>query len=244
MRISLALGLAFIFSITAFLLNWLTIDGAVSAGIFGVISYGLGDWQGAVLVLTFFVSASLLSKDMETIEDKLSLKFRRDGTQVWANGFWFALWTTIGFISQNYIFVTAAAASIAVANADTWATEIGNRKRGKTVLVTNFEEVKSGTDGGVSISGTIAAMAGAAVIALLFWIMGNPEFVLPAIFVLCAGVLGSFIDSFLGAKFQGRPVYFLSFLSDSDSLIFDNNMVNWLSIGIASTIVLLLTLIF
>ena len=243
-RISFAVGLAFVFATIAFLLNWLTIDGAVSAGIFGVISYGLGDWQGAILVLTFFISASLISKDTEDTEARFSLKFRRDGAQVWANGFWFALWTTIAFISQNYVFAIAAATSIAVANADTWATEIGNRKKGKTVLITNFREVDAGTDGGVSIYGTLASIAGATIIGLLFWLMDNTQPLKVSFYVLCAGVLGSFIDSFLGASFQGKPLDFLPSSFDKYELTIDNNVVNWLSIGIASTMVLFLTLIF
>ncbi|MEP1140854.1 MAG: DUF92 domain-containing protein, partial [Balneola sp.] len=117
--------LAVIFSISAFLLSWLTYDGAISAGIFGTISFGFGDWQIALIVLFFFISASLVSKDSIATEDSHSVKFRRNGRQVWSNGFWLCLWVMIWFISEQTMFLVASVASIATATADTWATELG-----------------------------------------------------------------------------------------------------------------------
>lgn len=242
-RISIALVLAAVFALTAFLLNWLTLDGAISAAIFGIIIYGLGDWPAALLGLTFFVTASLLSSDTESMEEKLSIKFRRNGNQVWANGFWFALWVMLWFITKEYIFMATAAASIAAANADTWATEVGNKFKGKTILINNFEEVQKGTDGGVSLLGSVAALAGAALIALVFWTTNVDKSFTYPLFVLMAGFSGSFIDSFLGAKYQGRRINLIPYARPERAVLLDNNMVNWLSIGFSSTIMLILILI-
>ncbi len=242
-RISVALILAAMFALTAFLLNWLTLDGSLSAAIFGIIIYGLGDWPAALLGLTFFVTASLLSSDTESMEEKLSVKFRRNGNQVWANGFWFALWVMLWFITKEPIFMATAAASIAAANADTWATEVGNKFTGKTILINNFEEVQKGTDGGVSIQGTLAALAGASLIALIYWITSEDTSFTYPLFVLLSGFAGSFIDSFLGAKYQGRKFSLVPYRASERGILLDNNLVNWLSIGFSSTIMLILTLI-
>ncbi len=244
-RIGGALLLASLFALSAFILNWLTLDGSKSAAIFGTIAYGLGGWQAALLVLVFFISASLFSKDIIDTEDQLSIKFRRTGAQVWANGFWFALWLMIWFITNEYLFLTAAVASIAAANADTWATELGNKADGKTFLITTLERVKSGTDGGISVKGSLAALAGSALIAVLFWITFANSTTLSLVLIIVAGVVGCFFDSFLGARYQGHTFPKKDLASvEKRSIELDNNIVNWIAVGSSSIIVLLITLIF
>lgn len=118
-QILIGLLLAFLLTFTAFLINWLTIDGAVSATIFGMIAYGLGGTLGAGLVLAFFISGSILSKDQVSEEGFLEKKFRRDGKQVWANGFWFCLGILIWFFTKQSEFLVAASASLAATTSDT-----------------------------------------------------------------------------------------------------------------------------
>lgn len=236
--------LAALFGIIAFLLNWLTYDGAVAAGLFGTIAYGIGDWQVALIVLFFFISASLVSKDVAATEETFSVKFRRDGRQVWSNGFWLCLWIIIWFITEIPAFLIASIASIAAATADTWATELGSKNKSKTFLVSTFDEVSAGTDGGVSLQGSFAALTGAAIIASLFWLMIEEVSISVLIIVSATGFLGCFVDSILGAKLQGKSLK-LPFLSNNEkgTVTVNNNIVNWLSTGSASILVLLITLI-
>lgn len=243
-RIGIALLLAFIFGLSAFVLNWLTYDGALAAGIFGTISYGIGNWEVALVVLFFFISASLVSKDIAATEDSFSIKFRRDSRQVWANGFWLCLWILVWFISDIEAFLIASIASIAAATADTWATELGSNIKSRTYLVTNMREVSAGTDGGISLKGSVAALIGSAVIATLFWMPNNEIPLYVVITITIAGFLGCFIDSYLGARFQGISLR-IPFLSNNESgtITLNNNIVNWLSTGTASIMVLLITLI-
>lgn len=108
----------------------------------------------------------------------------------------------------------------ACANADTWASEIGILSTSKPRLVTSLwcREVPPGTNGGMSLLGTAASAAGGAFIGFVFWFMSffaissslsspsnlsrdNAQW--PMIVVgLVAGVLGSLIDSLLGATIQ------------------------------------------
>ena len=240
----IAILLATIFGIIAFLLNWLTYDGALAAAIFGVISYGIGSWEIAIIVLFFFVSASLLSKDIAATEDSFSVKFRRDGRQVWANGFWLCLWILIWFISENSLFLAASVASIAAATADTWATELGSNPKNKTYLITNLNEVTSGTDGGISYKGSLGALFGAATISAICWLLIGEISLVICIVIGFTGFLGCFVDSFLGVKLQGSS-YKIPFLSNNENgkITVSNNIVNWLSTGVASVLVLLITLI-
>lgn len=237
--------LAALFSILAFIINWLTIDGAISAAIFGSIAYGLGGMLGAAIVLAFFISGSILSKDLISKEGFLEKKFRRDGKQVWANGFWFAIWILCWFLTEKEFFLIAGVTAIAMSASDTWATEIGDKRiKGKTWLMTNWQRVQPGTDGGVSIFGTLAALLGAVFIAGIFWILKMSISFSSIIVISLIGFLGCLVDSYIGARFQNRH-YKFSWLTlfGRQNMYVSNNFVNWISAGIASLISLILILI-
>jgi uncharacterized protein (TIGR00297 family) len=244
-QILVGIFLAILLAGTAFVLNWLTIDGAVSASIFGSYAYGLGGIPGAAVVLGFFISGSFLSKDLISKEGFLEKKFRRDGKQVWANGFWFALWILIWFLSGVDAFLMASVAAIATATADTWATEVGgNRVKGKTRLITTGKKVQPGTDGGISFYGTLAAVSGAILIALIIWVFKQETPLISVILVALTGFGGCLIDSYIGAKFQNSEYTFPGMsLFGLENMYVSNNFVNWVSAGLASLISLILILI-
>ena len=245
LRISLALILALSCAFLAFIMNWLTLDGLTAAVTFGLIAFGLGGLIGALIVLAFFISSSLLSKDMISEESLLDKKFRRDGLQVWSNGFWFALWVIIWFLSKEKVFLYAGVVSMAFATADTWASEVGgHRIKGKTWLLTNFQTVKPGTDGGISIIGTIASLLGAFFIGGLFWLIEPEVTFLTFLLVSIAGFLGSFIDSWIGATFQGVELHqSLKNIFARQITYVDNNLVNWMAAGSSSAVALFIFLI-
>ncbi len=244
LRITIALSQSILLALIAFVLNWLTIDGMISATLFGVIAFGLGGIPCAAVVLTFFISSSLLSKNLIHDESLLENKFRRDGEQVWSNGFWFALWVILWFLTEREAFLIAGVASMAAATADTWASEIGgHRVKGKTWLVPSFKVVKPGTDGGISIIGTLASLLGAIFIGVIFWLTYNEVTIFQFILIAISGMLGSLIDSLLGSKIQGSELKkgFKKFFTKHTNKI-GNNTVNWLASGSASFVALIAVL--
>ena len=94
----------------------------------------------------------------------------------------------------------AFAGSLAAATADTWATEIGSRSTSPPRLVTNWKAVAPGTDGGMTLMGTLGAIAGAGFIAGTSYLLGF-RWVLA---IALAGALGMLLDSILGATVQGK----------------------------------------
>ncbi len=61
----------------------------------------------------------------------------------------------------------AFAGALAAATADTWATEIGRYSRKPPRLITTGKPVAAGTDGGMTLVGTVGGIAGAAFMAAL-----------------------------------------------------------------------------
>lgn len=96
-----------------------------------------------------------------------------------------------------------ALAALAEAAADTGSSEIGMAFPGKTVLITNLRAVPAGTDGGISFFGTMAALLGAAAVALTAAISGLVS-LRATITIIFAGFFGTLVDSLLGAVFERR----------------------------------------
>jgi uncharacterized protein (TIGR00297 family) len=96
-----------------------------------------------------------------------------------------------------------AVAALAEAACDTCSSEIGMAFSGETVLLTTWKRVPPGVDGGISLAGTLAGLAGAAVVvvcsALLRLLPYNYVFL-----ALAGGFGGMLVDSLLGAEAERR----------------------------------------
>ncbi|MEX0660249.1 MAG: DUF92 domain-containing protein [Balneolaceae bacterium] len=244
-QIFIGITLSVIVAYSAFFLNWITLDATLPVMVLGTIILGFGGWWLALAVIFFFISSSYLTHRNRYRTIRLSDKDlpqkdssnRRDGIQVWANGFWMILFTYFWFLLQSDAFLIAAFAAIATATADTWATEMGTEKPGVTKNILTREIVKPGTDGGVSFVGTVASLAGAFIIALFtisLHVDVNTLFLI--LIVSIAGFLGCVIDSYIGAVYQsGKPDK-----TGLSKIVPKNSIVNWLSTGIGGIIALLL----
>jgi uncharacterized membrane protein len=92
--------------------------------------------------------------------------------------------------------------ALAAASADTWATSIGALSRTEPRHLLSGHRVPRGTSGGVSSVGTLAALAGAAIVAASGGLAGGGVPLLLA--GLSIGFVGMLLDSLLGATLQGR----------------------------------------
>ncbi len=95
------------------------------------------------------------------------------------------------------VFRLAATAAFATALMDTVGTEIGQAVRSPTVLLPDFRRVPPGTDGAVSIAGTLAGLLGALLVSAAAGLLGWIEPAGIAIAVAAAGV-GTVVESLLG----------------------------------------------
>jgi uncharacterized protein (TIGR00297 family) len=208
--------LAIIVAFLAYRAHSLNKSGALAAIIVGTIIFGVGGWQWAILLLTFFITSSGLSRAFKKrkigLDEKYSKGHERDAGQVFGNGgiatlfallhgfFPDALWPWLGF-----------AAALAAVNADTWATELGVLNPHPPRMINNLRKVvEKGTSGGISLVGTLASLAGSALISTLAvllsptdnWTLITDHWLL----ITFSGLAGSLFDSLLGATVQA--IYF------------------------------------
>jgi uncharacterized protein (TIGR00297 family) len=209
MQLLLGSILATIIAYLAYRAGSLNRSGAYAAFVVGTVIFGMGGLEWAILLLTFFITSSALSRAFKNRKREASEKYakggRRDAGQVFGNGGIATL-----FAALHFFFPEAAwpwlgfAASLAAVNADTWGTELGVLNPSPPRLITDLRKiVEKGTSGGVSPVGTLASLAGAGLIGLGAILLG-PVGVNWTFFALVtiAGLLGALFDSLLGATVQ------------------------------------------
>ena len=103
----------------------------------------------------------------------------------------------------HFLGPTLLLAALAEATADTLSSEIGQAFGGTPRLITRLGRVASGTDGAISLLGTSAGVAGAALIATVGSIALRLS-VPSALIAFAAAVAGLFFDSLLGATVERR----------------------------------------
>ncbi|MDQ5826114.1 MAG: DUF92 domain-containing protein [Chloroflexota bacterium] len=195
----------------------LSASGAVAACVVGGTVFGFGGWEGALLLVAFFVSSTFLSffRAGDPAKHRASETFdkggRRDAAQVVANGGVAALAVLLLYFFPSVYFSGAFVGALAAATADTWATEVGVLSKRRPRLITTGARVRAGTSGAVTLLGSAAATAGALFIGLVAGLLGRfPEGMdFPVGSVVAAvgiafvgGTAGSVADSLLGATIQ------------------------------------------
>lgn len=197
---ALGIALAGLLSLVARHARWLTPEGALAAtGVGGAVFAGAG-LPGAALLTVFFVTGSLLTYEAGRPGARHAEPGGgRTGRQVLANGAWAAGGGVLHGFGVDLGWPLLAGA-LAAAQADTWATEIGLLSRHRPRLINSGRAVPPGTSGAVTLLGTGAGVAGAAVIAGIAWATGPEPRVAAA--ALAAGSAAMLLDSLLGATVQ------------------------------------------
>lgn len=204
-----AVIISLILSIEALKLHCLTKDGTIAS--FGVGAFiGVFSSINAFFLLTVFTMAGFAAT-LKDFDKKLAegLQEGKLGERTWKNVVGVGLPPCIavamdltGQISQE-AFAVLFVSTIAVAGADTIASEIGVRDK-KVYMITNFQRVEPGVNGGVSVLGTSASTVAALLIAALGWFVITEKLDLLLLIPFAMGVLGNILDSVFGAVFENK----------------------------------------
>ncbi len=200
-----ALAAAFGVALAVYRARLLTLGGAAAAAIIGAVIFVGGGLGGAAALLTFFITSNLLGRFQKARKSRLGFEKggRRDAWQVLANGGLAALLVALACVPHfpSAILRIAFLAALAEANADTWATEIGAGFGWTPRSIISFRPAFPGESGAVSLPGTLAALAGAALIGAFAIRLHDLS---AGITVTLCGFAGALIDSILGATLQAQ----------------------------------------
>ncbi len=206
----------------------LTPTGWFHAGILGTILWGCLGWQGWLMVVSYLALGSLVTRLGLRRKQAQGLAEARGGRRgpanVWGSaavGTCLALWVGSGLGPQPLLLV-GFAASFAAKLADTFGSEIGKRWGRTTVLITTFQRVPPGTEGAISLEGTLASAAGSGLMTCIAVALGFLSTTAVAGLVVVVGLLATLLESVIGAVAQRR----LPWLS--------NELVNAIQTGIAA----------
>jgi len=183
----------------------LTPSGAIASTIIGTIAVAAG-WSWGALLFSLFISVTAVSELRAAEKSKrlgslLEKGAERDAAQIVANGAVFTIAAIGNLISPAPAWHALAAGALSFSAADTWATEIGTLTRGDPRSIVTGRRVPAGTSGGVSLLGTLGAVAGALFIGTEAVFAAWP---VPLAAVILGGVLAAIADSIIGATLQAK----------------------------------------
>ncbi|HVQ28880.1 MAG TPA: DUF92 domain-containing protein [Vicinamibacteria bacterium] len=203
-RVLLGLGLNLAVAVAALTVGSIDVWGAVSAVVIGtVITAGLGV-GGFAVMMSFFVLGSLATRLGYRVKAARGIAQEKGGARGWRNAWanggvpaFLAALAGLTVVPLHDLLVLAYAAAVATAAADTCSSEIGKAYGRRTFLITTLRPAAPGTEGAVSLEGTLGGLLGGLVVAFTgtaFGLYGSRE----AILVGVAGLLGSLAESVLG----------------------------------------------
>ncbi len=205
-RLAIAAAVTLGFAVLARALRGVNRSGALAGGLACFLLFaGAGPAAFAALAALFLMTwvATRLGYRRKLA---LGLAERREGRNAWqvlANLGVAALGSMVFSGTGGRVWLIAALAALAEAATDTVASEIGQYRGPDARLITTWERVPPGTDGGITIPGSIAGLAAGVVIAAVATaggLLSRVQLWIP----VTTGFAGMLIDSLLGATLQRR----------------------------------------
>jgi uncharacterized protein (TIGR00297 family) len=149
----------------------LTPSGLLHAWALGVVLWSSFGWQGWSLCVLYLLAGSRVTKIK--MQDKVALGIsegrggRRGPENVWGSAATGALCAlaALRWPAHAGVFRLGYVASIATKLSDTFASEVGKAYGYNCFLITTLKAVPRGTEGAVSVEGTLAGVLGSLIIA-------------------------------------------------------------------------------
>lgn len=193
----------------------LTPAGLFHAWLLGVLIWGSLGWQGYLVVMFYFLVGSAVTrigmeqKEAEGIAEKRS--GARGPENVWGSALTGAL-CALGILASpafnldkliTSLLLLGYVASFSTKLSDTCASEVGKAYGKRTYLITTLQAVPRGTEGAVSLEGTLAGVMASAAIALVGWGVGLID-LLGVLLCVLAAFIATNIESVIGATLQAK----------------------------------------
>ncbi|MDR9405528.1 MAG: TIGR00297 family protein [Halothece sp. Uz-M2-17] len=193
----------------------LTPAGLAHAWLLGVIIWGTLGWQGYTIVMVYFLVGSAVTRIGLAQKEAAGIAEKRSGARgpenVWGSAF-IATICAIGVafneisdlqIIPTPILLLAYVASFSTKLSDTTASEVGKAYGKRTFLITTLKPVVPGTEGAVSLEGTLAGLLASVVIAVVGWSVGFIA-AIGIFYCMIAAFIATNLESLIGATLQEK----------------------------------------
>jgi uncharacterized protein (TIGR00297 family) len=198
-----AVAVAALFAGLAYALRLVSRGGALGGFAVAAVIYMCLGSRGFVVIALFVVGGSALTRlGYRSKESRGAAEAhggRRGVRNALANCGVALLCALLAALIPSEAFRVAFVAAVGAAFADTAESEVGQLARRSPRLITTLRKVLPGTDGAISVLGTLAGLVAAGVTALLGLALGLVGSLGVAVLVTLAAFLGTVADSFLGA---------------------------------------------
>jgi len=223
------LAKAFLFclliGVAAYRLKVIRGSGFWSGAIVGMGILVFGGWDLFFLILAFFILAGAATKYKYEKKKRRGVAEKEKGARgagnVFGNGLLALVLAVLEGIFGGGFLLAGYLGAVSAVTSDTAGGEIGRLSRKNPVLITNFREVPTGTEGAISFLGEAAELGIAALMGFLALLLGmrSGNFGGMGMFLVTtiSGFFGANIDSILGATLETYISWW------------DNNMTNLFS---------------
>jgi uncharacterized protein (TIGR00297 family) len=186
----------------------LTTAGIIHAWGLGIILWGCLGWRGYVLMLLYLILGSAVTFVGKDIKTAKGIAEKRDGARgpenLWGSAATGAVCAIAYLIIPSPLWLLAYVASIATKLADTTASEIGKAYGKTTILITDFALVPAGTEGAVSLEGTLAGILASCVIAVIAYAIALIDQPIELVWCVLAALIATTAESWIGATWQAK----------------------------------------
>lgn len=194
----------------------LTPVGLLHSWMLGVILWGSLGWQGYLVVLFYFIVGSAVTRIGMAQKEALGIAEKRSGARgpenVWGSALAGTL-CALGILVVNvfnletqlitYLLLIGFVASFSTKLSDTCASEVGKAYGKRTFLITTLQPVPRGTEGAVSLEGTLAGIVASAAMSMVGWGVGLIDLTGVG-FCVVAAFVATNIESLIGATLQAK----------------------------------------
>ena len=188
----------------------LTPLGYLNAWILGVIVWGALSWQGYAVVMFYFLVGSGVTKIGMAEKEAAGIAENRSGIRgpenVWGSAL-IATFCALGTLFFPHpwpeLLILGYVASFSTKLSDTTASEVGKAYGKRTFLITTLKPVSPGTEGAISLEGTLAGIVASAVIAFIGFLVGLIN-IIGIFYCIIAAFIATNLESLIGATLQEK----------------------------------------
>lgn len=222
------------FALLARIMGAVTDGGALAGVLAAFVLIVAGGFAGFVPLLTLFLLTVISTRWGYRRKQRLGVAERgrgRSASQVIANlgAATMCALPAVWFPAVRELLIVGSMAALAEAAADTVSSELGQATAHSAYMITDFRDVPVGTNGAISVEGTISGCIAASIVSWVSAACGLVDWRWTPVIAL-AGIGGMFLDSVMGASWEnaGRM---------------GNDAVNFVSTVFAADIALIVAMI-